>query len=171
MNEKPFLLRGVIKNGSERKLSLIQKKVPLIDCKKIDESYDLDNDSDLRKLNFNPNSNLKIADRYVHYENCKHAIVEFKGSTLRKAIEQLQSTAQQLIKISKKIDFVIIVADGLNRFEKQKFKRRATDYTLLDPITKLPLQIRVNSMGLPIRLFYPIEANKTYDGMVKYLSG
>lgn len=145
----------------------MSKKVPIIGGKLPDEEYDLDNEIHLQKLNFNPKLGLKRADRYVHYPDCKHAVIESKSNTLRKAVAQLESTIRQLLEQGKKIDFPIIVADRLNRWEKQIFKR-SQDNILLDRNTGVPHLIRVDSNSYQILLFYSSEVHTMRSGLHKY---
>ena len=59
--------------------------------------YELDNPLELKLLNITLQSHNqhqpKISDRYVVYGNDKRAIVEYKSSSLIKAVQQLESTA------------------------------------------------------------------------------
>ena len=81
----------------------MRKKPPLMDGKRIDEQYDLDNKSHLLTLGLDPNADLKIADKYAHYRHCKHAVIEFKSSsTVSKAVEQLRTTIERLLQLGKK---------------------------------------------------------------------
>jgi hypothetical protein len=146
------------------------QKVPIINGKTPDEQYDLDNKSDLQEIGLNSEVDIKVADKYVHYRNCKYAVIEFKGSTLRKAIIQLEITVKRLLTTGRKVDFAIIVMDRLSRWEKRIFKRRR-DRTLIDPQTNKPYTIRVGSLTKNILLFYSSEVRKMYSGLNKYLSG
>ena len=118
-------------------LLLMSKKVPIIKGALPDNEYDLDNKSDLLRLGLDSNTDQKIADKYVHYKNCQYAIVEFKSSTLRKALDQLETTAKRLMSIGKGIDFSIIVIHRLSSWEKRIFKR-GRDKLLRDPQTGNP---------------------------------
>lgn len=148
----------------------MRKKVPIIDGKKPDRQYDLDEESDLLGLGLNPDIDVKVADKYVHYRNCKHAVVEFKSSTLRKAIMQLEVTVKRLLSVGKKVELAIIVMNRLSRWEKRIFRRRR-DRILLDPQTRKPYTIKVRLGTLYILLFYSSEVNKMYSGLNKYASG
>lgn len=146
----------------------MHKKAPIIDGKKPDKQYDLDNESDLLKLGLDPKADLKIADKYAHYQNCKYAVIEF-GSTLRKAVEQVESTVKRLSTLGKKIDIPIIVVDRLNRWEKRIFKRGLREKVLPDRETGSPRLIKVGSSAWTILLFYSSELNRMYNGLNKYL--
>jgi hypothetical protein len=147
----------------------VHKKVPLIEGKLPDELYDLDKETDLQKLNLNSKSGLKIADNYAHYQHCKHAVIESKSNTLRNAIEQLESTMKQLLEAGRKVDLPIIVANRLNRWEKQIFKR-SKENILLDRNTGAPHLIRVGSNSYSILLFYSGEVTTMHFGLHKYIS-
>jgi len=148
----------------------MHKKVPIINGKTPDRQYDLDEESDLLRLGLNPDIDVKVADRYVHYRNCKNAVVEFKGSTLRKAIMQLEVTVKRLLSVGKKVELAIIVMNRLSRWEKRMFKRQR-DRILLDPRTSKPYTIKVTSGALSILLFYRSEVDKMYRGLNRYVSG
>jgi len=145
----------------------MRKKAPMINGKTPNEQYDLDNKSDLLKLGLNPKSDLKIADKYVHYQNCKYAVIEF-GSTLHKAVEQVESTVKRLSNLGRKIDIPIIVVNRLNRWEKRMFKRKLRDKILLERKTGNPRLIKADSKAWAILLFYSSELNKMYNGLPKY---
>jgi len=147
----------------------MHRRVPIIEGKMPNEEYNLDNKSDLRKLGLDPDVDVKIADKYVHYRNCRYAVVEFKGSTLRKAVTQLEVTVKRLLGIGKKVDFAIIVMNRLSRWEKRIFKRRM-DKVLLNPQTSKPYTIKADSRTFVVLLFYSSEVNKMYSGLIKYLS-
>jgi hypothetical protein len=146
------------------------KNAPIINGRKPDALYDLDNQSDLLKLGLGYQAELKIADKYAHYQNCKYAVIELKSNTLRKAVEQLDSTVKRLVSVGKKVDLAIVVINRLNRYEQRSFKRRK-DKILINPQTNQPYTIRVGNDAWNILLFYASEANKTSHGMDKYLSG
>jgi len=146
----------------------VQNKAPIIDGKKIDKQYDLDNESDLIALGLDPKADLKIADKYAHYENCKYAVIEF-GSTLHKAVEQVETTTKRLLTVGKKVDLPIIVVDRLSSYEQKIFKRRPRDNTLRERKTDKPRLIKAGSKAWTILLFYSSEVNKMYNGLNKYL--
>ena len=147
----------------------MRRKAPIIDGRRPDKQYDLDDVSDMLELGLDPNSDLKIADKYVHYRNCMYAVIEF-GSTLRKGVEQVESTVKRILAQGRKVDIPIIVVDRLNRFEKRMFKRRPGDKILRERETDYPCFIRAGSKRLAIRLFYSSEVERMYKGLNKYLS-
>jgi len=147
----------------------MRKKAPILSGVKPDMEYNLDDENDLAKLGLDPIATGKIADRYVHYRDCKYAVIEFKSSTLRKAVEQVENTVRQLLGRGKRIDYVIIVMDRLSRYEKRILKRRRKDKVLCDPVTDKPRTIKIGSRIWNILLFYSGEIRKMYSGLNRYL--
>jgi hypothetical protein len=143
---------------------------PSINGQKPNEEYDLDNQSHLIALGFNPNSNEEKADKYVHYPHCDWVVIEWKGSAVPKAIRQIETTVEHLVKNGKKVDFAIIIKKRLNRFEQRTYKRRRRDRVLIDPHTQDPYTVHVGSAKLNILLLYYSEANSD-NQLDKYLSG
>lgn len=145
----------------------MRKKTPLL-FGKPDKEYDLDNENHISQLNIKVTVGSKISDKYSHFPNCMWAIVEFKGSTLRKAIDQLTATVKLLLTAGKRVDFPIIVMKRLSRGEKRTFKRRK-DKVLTNPHTGKPYSVSVGYRKLNVLLFYDSEVNKMYAGLYKYL--
>lgn len=144
-------------------------RIPIINGQKSDTQYNLDDEDDLKKLKLNPTDDGRISDRYVHYQNCKHAVIESKGTTVHKAIEQIESTVKHLLSVGNKVDFTILIMKRLSHSEQRSFKRRK-DRVLIDPQTHEPYTVRVGNEKRTIFLLYTSEANITCDGMDKYLS-
>lgn len=144
-------------------------RIPIINGQKPDTQYNLDNEDDLKKLGINPRDNERISDRYVHYQNCKHAVVESKGTTVHKAIEQIESTVKRLLNTGNKVDFAMLIMKRLSHSEQRSFKRRK-DRVLINPQTHEPYTVRVGNEKRTILLLYTSEADITCDGMDKYLS-
>ena len=67
-------------------------RVPYIRGNLPDETYGHDNPDDLRKLNLNPNSELKIADKYVHYNHCEQRALSPDLLDLLKSFESKAAT-------------------------------------------------------------------------------
>lgn len=150
--------------------SFMHKKAPLIDGKKIDEQYDLDNESDLLKLGLNPKADLKIADKYAHYSHCKHAVIELKSSsTISKGIKQIESTIKRLLRKGKKVDFAMIVVKRINTYERRLFTQ-GKDNMLLNPSTNKTIRIRVGSLSWDVLIFRESQVNSMYKGLPKYLT-
>ena len=49
----------------------MKKRPPILNGVEPNKEYDLDNELDLRTLGLNTRISTKIADKYVHYKNCK----------------------------------------------------------------------------------------------------
>ncbi len=143
--------------------------IPIINGQKADLQYNLDNDADIKKLGLDPNDKGKISDRYVHYKNCKHAVIESKGTTVHKAIEQIEETIKRLIKANRKVDLPILIMKRLNHSEQRNFKRRK-DRVLINPQTREPYTVNVGYVKRDILLLYTSEANIKCESMDKYLS-
>ncbi|MGB9960577.1 MAG: hypothetical protein ACPLKQ_08725 [Candidatus Bathyarchaeales archaeon] len=147
------------------------KRIPFIKGQKPDREYDLDNEAQLNELGLNTKHDSKIADKYVHYQNCKHAVIELKSSSLHKAIEQVEATVERLIHVGKTVDYIIVVMDGLNRYERRLFKRRDRNHVLINPNTNKPYQVKAGGHVWNILIFYSSEVDKMYRGLNKYFSG
>lgn len=106
-----------------RERALMRKKIPLIDGLRPNQDYVLDSASDLRKLGLPSQVQTKIADRYIHYQDCRFAVIEFKSSTIGKAIRQIEATVQMLAGVGKKVDLAIVVMDKPNKYEMRIYKR------------------------------------------------
>jgi hypothetical protein len=145
----------------------MKKTPPIIDGRTVDKHYDLDNTAHLLELGLDPNADLKIADSYDHYQHCKDAVIEY-GSTLHKAIEQVESTIKRLLDKGKKVDLLIIVVKRLSRFEQRLFKRKPRDYILRERKSDRPRLIKVDSKAWTIFLFYSREVKSMYSGLNRY---
>ena len=69
--------------------------------------YDLNNPSDLNQLNVkisDPSRSPKISDEYTVYEKGKCAVVEYKSSSIHKAVKQLESSVKLLTKAGNPVD-------------------------------------------------------------------
>jgi len=142
---------------------------PAINGQKPNEKFDLDNQSHLTSLGLNMKTIDERADRYAHYPHCDWAVIEWKGSTVPKAIRQIQSTVKELVQHGKKVDMLIILKKRLNRFEQRLYKRRK-DRILINPQTQDPYSVQVGSNRLNILLLYYSEENSD-NPLDKYLSG
>jgi len=82
------------------------------------------NEDDIRAL-----TGGKAADAYVHikidvppFSKCKYAVIEFKGSAIKKALDQLEASVDALRKNNYKVDYTIITLKGrLNKRERKLF--------------------------------------------------
>lgn len=148
----------------------MQNKAPIIDGKKIDKQYDLDNESDLRELGLNPDADLKIADKYAHYQNCKHAVIELKSSsTVHKGIEQIEKTIERLLKVGRPVDYAVLVMKKINTYER-RFYRQGKENILISPTKKKPITIKVGTGSWIIKFYFERQVNSMYHNMRKYLS-
>lgn len=137
------------------------QKIPLLEGYKIDECYDLDNESDLTRLGLNPNSSSKIADNYAHYNTCKYIVVEKKSSDVKKAVEQLKSTVERLIQQERKVDYVVIVSNRIESPENRIYKQNE-DKKLILRSNNSPVEVRIGSYRWPVYLYYPWQVDETY---------
>ncbi len=77
----------------------------------------------------------KSCDHYGHYKNCQWFIVEAKSKgKIREAIEQIGNTIRALP--NKKLDFIFIVADKLDKRDSREYETRK--------IEGLPYRVLVN---------------------------
>jgi hypothetical protein len=148
------------------------KKVPFMEGVEPVEQFSLDDKATLIQLGLekdvDPSRPPKIADRYVRYGNNKFAVVEMKRSTLHKAIDQLESTIERLIKVGRRVDYAIIVTQKLNASESRLY-RKGKYNRLLNPFTNEPYRITFGSLSLEVLIFYDNEVDRMYEGMLKYL--
>jgi hypothetical protein len=149
------------------------KRSPLIDNAKPVKEHNLD-DPIVRKelgiLNGDPTHPCKISDRYVLYSNGKRAVVEFKGSNMHKAVEQLDSSAH-LLTPKNPIDYLIVVSDGLSRTESRFYKQEHRTYRLVDPSRNdEPYRVKVAPFSWELLIFYEEQVDSMYR-MFKNLSG
>lgn len=149
------------------------KRVPLIDGARPVKEYDLDDPAIRKELHLvdgDPAHPCKISDRYVIYSNGKRAIVEFKGSNMHKAVEQLDSSAHLLVP-QNQVDYLIVVSNGLNRTESRFYKQEHRTYRLVDPSRNdEPYRVKVAPYSWDILIFYEEQVDNMYR-MNKYLSG
>ena len=85
---------------------------PNINGQKPNEEFNLDDKSHLVTLGFGSNYNDEIADSYVHYPHCDWAVIEWEGSTVHKAIRQIERTIEHLVRNGRKVDLAIVVKKG-----------------------------------------------------------
>lgn len=150
------------------------RKPPIMNGYRPIKEYNLD-DPLVRKLlgiaNSNPARPSKISDRYVVYSNNKRAIVEYKTSSMHKAVEQLLVSAELLVNAGNQVDYLIIVG-SINPTESKHNKQEHGKYKLIDPSTNnRPYAITVLSHTWEILIFNDNQVNNMYEGLFKYLSG
>jgi len=139
---------------------LTSSKPPVIDGLLPDESYDLDDNSVMDKLQLNQNSRLKIADNYNHYPKCDWAVMEYKSRSLKDCVKQLEVTAERLKKVGRDVDLAIVVSNGMNSAEKHLFRKRKN--ILYSKITKKPIQIKTKSNPVIVQIYYNHEIENQY---------
>ena len=137
-----------------------RNKPPVIVGRIPDQQYDLDDDSQLQSLGLSPDVGLKIADEYDHYPECKWAIVEYKSRSLRNSVDQLEDTAEQIFKIQRAVDLVIIVAERINRAERHIFQKRGN--MLYNKLRKTPVQIRAGNKRIEVNIYEAHEVDRQY---------
>jgi len=147
----------------------MRNKPPLLGGRSPDKEYNLDSDDHLAKLGLTFEQGKQIADSYSHYPTCQFAVIEYKSSTLRKAIKQIEDTIKRLVTLGHRVDFPIIVANKLNRYEKSLFFRNPKTKILCHSQTKKPFLIKVGSHSLNVILYYKNEVNRMYGGLRRYI--
>ncbi|MCW3985070.1 MAG: hypothetical protein NWE91_01480 [Candidatus Bathyarchaeota archaeon] len=137
----------------------MQKKPPIIGGETPDDTYDLDNKEHLKKLGLDSKVASKIADYYYHYPKCPHVVGEFKSSSLRKSVKQLEVTVKRLMRIGKPVDFTFIQGK-INHTESHIYRRR--DHRLFDRVKGKFCQIPVAGRLIDIFLYYKHEIEIDY---------
>jgi len=149
-------------------LLLPHEKPPLIEGRKPNDRYDLDDESKLQSLNLDPKSKLKLADQYDHYPDCKWAVIEYKSRSLRDGVDQLEETAKRLLNAKGKVDLAILISRRINKAEKHIFKKVGN--LLHRKQTKKPVQIRAGKSLIEVQIYYHHEIDrqyKNYKGSLK----
>jgi hypothetical protein len=96
-----------------------------------------------------------IADCYRHYGTGEWAVVEFKGGLhLKRAIEQLQSTVEQLLAQARRVDYVIAVMEKLRQPESSLYRIK---HSTREVYFRNSENRRVEIEGLPLFLYYERE--------------
>jgi hypothetical protein len=88
-------------------------------------------------------------------------VVEIKSSTIKKAVNQLNSTASELWQNGLNVDGAIIVTKKIGRGERGLFSRRESK-VLFNPMTHSPYIIKVGDRNIEIQLWYENEVDKDY---------
>ena len=144
-----------------------RQKPPVIEGQIPDpnDTYDLDDNQRLKSANLLFDSNLKIADEYDHYPHCKWAIIEYKSRSLSDAIAQLDWTAKQLVAMSRKVDYAIIIARGIDNPERNLYTKQGN--ALIYKPKKSPVTIKTGNNIINVAIYDPFEIDvqyKTYRG-------
>jgi len=139
----------------------MHKKPPIIDGRTPDSKLELEKMPDLQNQSSDISYNLKIADEYDHYPDCKWAIVEYKSRSLKDAVQQLSDTAEKLAKASKPLSYAFIVSMKMNHAESRIFRKRGN--VLYNKLTKDPVQIRFGNNRMEVQLYYVDEVEGQYQ--------
>jgi len=100
----------------------------------------------------------KICDGYGHVTNCQHFVQELKSKNIKRGVEQLLSTVEQLESKGKKVDKIFLIINKLGRSESKKFKYNRRDGLLYQKNARNPIQIR----GKPIRVIHKEEISEEF---------
>ena len=146
--DKPPVIDGLIPTQSER--------------------YDLDDITKCRLLNVGFKAYYPVADEFDHYPSCKWAIIEYKSRSLRNSVEQLESTARQLVGAQKKVDLAIIVSMKINHKEKDLYKKRGNILYLKK--TNSPVSIPTGNNRIVVNIYEPYEIDRQYHEYNRGLS-
>ena len=123
----------------------------------IEKVYDLDDDKDLRAVGLS--ANQERADKIIHFVECHHAVIEYKGrsQSLTKAIAQLHSTVEN-VKLSN-IKYAIVVKEKITRAEQGFYHCDHSTFR----VTRLQSKGRPVMVGhdLPLLMLTPRQA-KSY---------
>jgi hypothetical protein len=143
--------------------SSLRDKPPIVEglVPKKEERYNLDEDEQRKYLKINFREHDPIADEYCHYPHCKWAIIEYEGGHLSNSVEQLESTARQLIAANKPVDFAIIVVKKFNDRETELYKRK--ENILFIKRSNSPVLIPTgNGNKVEVRIYEPNEVENQY---------
>ena len=161
---------SVISSSLSKVSILARDKPPVIDglVPNPSERYDLDDATKRHLLNVSFKAHLPVADEYDHYPNCRWAVVEYKSRSLRNSVEQLESTARQLVDALKKVDLAIIVAIRLNDKEKEIYRKKGN--ILYIKRTNSPVSIHTGNNRVVVNIYEPHEIYKQYQEYDRSLS-
>jgi len=149
-------------------------KIPFKHGAKPVDIYDLDDKIVRGSLGIqtfiDPSRPPKMADKYIRYSNNKFGVLESKSSTLRKAPDQLASTANLLLKAGKQVDYLIVVLEGLSAYEREKLYRIKND-TLCRASDSKPCPVTNGLHSWEIEVFYERQVNRMYDAHNRLFGG
>ena len=125
------------------------------------ERYNLDDPNHLKIMCITLQAHLPKADEYCHYPHCEWAIIENKGNSLRNSIEQIESTAKQILAVQgKKVDRAIIIASKINKKEKKIYSKKGNVLYLKK--TDKPVLIPSGATKIPVTLYSPDDIERQY---------
>jgi hypothetical protein len=125
------------------------------------ERYDLDDSAQCKLLGVNFKAYWPRADEYDHYPQCKWAIIECKGNSLKNSIEQLEYTAKQLMTFHKNIALAIIIANKINKKEKHYFTKKGN--VLYRKKDDKPVAISTGIDRILVNIYSPSEIERQYQ--------
>jgi hypothetical protein len=134
-------------------------KVPWLDGEPKDICK-LDDKEQLKKHNIILDNSLKKGDYYVQRKDGSWVLVERKDgdSDIRKAIDQLKSTLNQLRTQNKVVSQLIVVFDKISKTESRLYQRNRQSKHLVNLSTPSKRQINIENM--PLELYYSYEVNE-----------
>ncbi|UZE92410.1 MAG: hypothetical protein IB616_00930 [Methanosarcinales archaeon] len=100
----------------------------------------------------------KICDGYGHVTNCQHFVQELKSKNIKRGVEQLLSTVEQLENKGKKVDKIFLIINKLGKSELKKFKYDRRYGLLYLKNARNPIQVR----GKPIRIIRKEELSEEF---------
>lgn len=118
----------------------------------VDEKYTPDsmlNDLGLDK-------NRKICDGYGHAFNCTWFIQECKTKNIKKAIDQLKSSAEQLIEMDRPLNKIFLILEKIGKSESRMFEVNKKDRKLYKKGSKNPVLV----IGKEIQVVYKRELSE-----------
>jgi len=139
------------------------KTIPLINGHHIDKNWNLDDNGDLTELGFPTGIPCKKVDRYAHYRNCPHALIEFTKSAISKAVIQFQECAGYLMQQGKSVDRLILVVDRWSKREKNRFAMDNKKRVLCDKESNKPIIVECSDTQLEIFIYTEEQAQKTHS--------
>lgn len=139
------------------------KTIPIIKGYSVDDSWNLDNVGHLNQIGFINGIPGKKVDRYVHYQNCDHTLVEFTKSAISKAVEQFKECTNIFKNKGKPVDRLILVIDRWSSREKNIFKRDNKKGVLCEKESDRPVKIPCSEKDLEILIFTEEQARNTHS--------
>mgnify|MGYP000277024212 CR=1 FL=1 len=99
--------------------------------------------------------NDRVADWYIHFETCRHAVVEVKcRRKIENALNQLENTIRKLLEKGYPVNIAIIITEGIDPFEKRK-------YIIVNNVlyekrgkSKKEVKFRINNRVIPVHVYY-----------------
>jgi len=134
--------------------------IPFVKGYPVDKTWNLDDAGDLTKLGFPGRINSKKVDRYCHFQNCPHALVEFTRSKISDGVEQLEECANIFKEKGKPVDYLILVIGRFSKRERNIFGSNK-ERKLVRAGTNKPITVKVNGADMEILLYTDEQARIT----------